>query len=128
MAKTIQNPILVIRAVTSVCGWKVVEYQESNTEDGSPHAAILVRVFQDAERPYGDYWLRAASEGNSLCLFVNPDPSSMDDQLLTGHRGLTDAFATLSAAYHEAGGGSDDRLEAIENVLVSTGLLDLAFA
>lgn len=128
MAKSIKNPILVVRAVTQICGWKVVQYQESEAESSSPYVAILVRVFQDDLRHYGDYRLRAVADGNSLCLFVNPEPTSMDDQLLTGYRGLDTAFSTLSKAYNEAGGDSNDRLAALEDVLVSSGLLDPAFA
>jgi hypothetical protein len=88
----------------------------------------LVRVFQDSERPYGSYWLQASDDDNSLCLFVNPTPSTLDDQLLTGYRGLTKAFSRVSAAYREAGGGSADKLAAVELALVPSGLLDAAFA
>jgi len=128
MAKTVKKPIKIVRAVTQVCGWQVLNYQESKDVGGIPTSMILVKVFQDAERSYGSYWLRAADDGNSLCLFVNSAPTSMDDQLLTGYRGLKGAFSAVSAAHREAGGDASDKLAAVEQILVSSGLLDQAFA
>ena len=128
MAKTVKKPISVVRAVTRVCGWRVRVYQEDRSDNGSPHAMVLVDTFEDAERPYGSYWLRASDTGNSLCLFVNPHPLNTDDQLLTGHRGLKNAFSVVSVAYKGAGHDGDDGLAAVESVLVSSGLLDPAFA
>jgi hypothetical protein len=91
-------------------------------------ARILVSASQDSSRPYGRYWLLAASRGNSLCLFVNPAPSSSDDQLLTGHRALESAYTQVTAAYREAAGDLDDKLAAVERILVSAGILDPAFS
>ena len=128
MAKNLKKPISVVRAVTLLCGWKVTDYQEGKSENGDLFAMIHVSVYQDSEHPYGAYWLRAMNTGNSLCLFVNPTPSSLDDQLLTGHRGLKDTFARLSQAYHQAGGDAADKLVAVEAELILAGLLDPIFA
>ena len=128
MAKNLKKPINVVRAVSLLCGWKVTDYQESKSDAGEPFAMIRISVYQDSERPYGAYWLKAVNAGNSLCLFVNPTPSSLDDQLLTGHRGLKNAFSRLSQAYHQAGGDAADKLAAVEAEVIPSGLLDPVFA
>jgi hypothetical protein len=124
MARSIRNPINVVRAVTQVREWEILEYQDSEI-DGA--VRVLVRVAQDAERPYAVFWLHARDARNSTCLFVNPAPESADDQLLLGARALPNARQRLATAYAEAGGDHAAKLAALEPVALAVGLLDAAF-
>ena len=128
MAKSIKKPISIVYAITQVKGWEILDYQEVNAS-GLASLRVRVRAYQDARCDYGMFWLSAYNAPqNSLCLFVNPTPTSLDDQLLLGHRALPEAYSRIMTAYHAASGNLGDRLVAIEPVLLATGLLDAAFA
>jgi hypothetical protein len=124
MARTLSKGINVVRAVTQIRSWRVLEYhQDSN---GSH---VLVETSQDRERLYGVFWLHARHVGASVCLFVNPNPTSADDQLLLGSRTLKeDVGYQIAAAYAEGGGDHFEKLVALEPTLLAVGLLDPAFA
>jgi hypothetical protein len=126
MAHLIKKPIAVVRAVTLVAYWKILGYQDS-VVDNVRGVRILVQVYQDNERNYGVFWLQAYDAQNSLCLHVNPSPTTQDDQFLLGFRSLPGACSRITTAYIAARGNHDEKLVAIETTLLDVGLLDLAF-
>ena len=127
MAKTITNPIAVANAVTQLKKWQVVDYQD-RLNLSPPRVNIVVQVYQNPTSSYGFFSLVAYDSDVSLGLFVNPQPTTMNDQVILGYVTATGAYTSITNAHDTATGNNKARLLAVENVLISAGLIDAALA
>lgn len=127
MAKTITVPVGVVNAVTQLKKWQVVDYRDVLSAS-PPRAIVVVQVYQSSSLSYGFFTLVASDADLCVGLFVNPLPTTMNDQLILGYLTIPSAYTTITNAHDNASGNNKARLLAVETYLMSLGLIDAALA
>lgn len=123
--------ISVANAISNLRRWQVLDVKD-NANDTPPSLSVLVQVLGSGGVPYGQFWLYAFDGQASTCLAVNATPQTTQDQLSFVAQTLAGTpYTTLAGIWNAnttGGGNRANRLKAIENALVTAGLVSSAFA
>lgn len=111
--------------INNLTKWQVSQFVDCKDEE-TPYALIGINVYGAGNLLYGTYALVACELTPSRALMVNPIPSDFGSQLIVGEKLCLNAYTNLTSAYYSGSSGKRGRLDSLEPVLLSTGLLDPA--
>ena len=130
--KTLTNPIVVVNGMNNINKVGVVNWLDFR-HLSIPYGQIICEAQGGGGKiypvPNRFFALTVSDSGQCVTLQINPNPLSMDDQLVVGIALLTGTpYTTASQLYDATVGNGAAKLQALENQMVAWGLWPTAFA